>query len=124
MLTPILAVLAATPGPFIDHEQARALLPEAVVLDARGDRAKAPYLPGAQITEWTDIRDGWLRTGRLTDDIRRLRRYFEHRGVRDDRPIVVYGAMADGWGEEGRIWWTLRYLGLKRVVIVDGGIRH
>lgn len=115
----------AAPGPFIDVAHAQQLIAQkAIVLDARGDRAAAPYIQGARVAEWTDIRDGWLRTGRLDGDQDRLRRYFEARGVQRGTPVIVYGAMADGWGEEGRIWWTLKYLGHPRVFIIDGGIQR
>ena len=115
--------VAATDGPFVDVHAAQTLTAsQAVVLDARGASAHAPYIEGAQVVDWLRLRDGWLRTGRLSDNEATLRRYFEQRGVSDDRPVIVYGAMPNGWGEEGRIWWTLRYLGHPRVYILNGGI--
>ncbi len=62
------------------------------------------------------------RTGGLAE-VTRLREAFGAAGVRSDRSVLVYGAAAEGWGEEGRIWWTLRYLGHQRVFILDGGIQ-
>lgn len=120
-LTATLLSIAA--GPFVEVDEARALIAaDAVVLDARGGQASAPFVPRAQVVNWLDVRDGWLRTGRLTDDESRLRRYFERRGVDARRPVLVYGAMGEGWGEEGRIWWTLQYLGHPRARILNGGI--
>jgi len=92
------------------------------VLDARGFRASPPYLPGAVRIDWLRLRDGWFRTGRLDDDLSSLKAELEKLGISSSRPILVYGAMADGWGEEGRIWWMLRYLGHPEVKILDGGV--
>ncbi|MEO1334528.1 MAG: hypothetical protein AAFV29_02755, partial [Myxococcota bacterium] len=73
MFLPVILLMAA-PGPFIDVAHAQQLIAQkAVVLDARGDRAAAPYVQSARVAEWTDIRDGWLRTGRLDGDQDRLR---------------------------------------------------
>lgn len=108
---------------FLSPEAAQALIEDgARVLDARGGNAEAPYLPGAVETSWTDVRDGLLRVGRLTT-ADAARAHYEAKGVRLDRPVLVYGAAADGWGEEGRVWWDLRYLGHREVYILDGGVR-
>ena len=42
-------------------------------------------------------------------------------GVRRDRPVIVVGDPLGGWGEDGRIVWTLRALGHQRAALVDGG---
>lgn len=118
----ILAAQAATSTVFIDVERAAQLIQSgAEVLDARGDDARAPYLPGAQVVDWTDLRDSWGRTGRL-DTVKNLRGDFQALGISSARAVLVYGAFHEGWGEEGRIWWTLRYLGHARVFILDGGV--
>jgi len=119
-----LGLLAATgAGVFVNPEAAAARVEAgATVIDARGTFAKSPYLPGAHVVDWMALRDGLTRTGRLADEAA-LRRAFERAGVRADRPVVVYGAADEGWGEEGRIWWTLRYLGHPDVVILDGGVK-
>ncbi len=95
---------------------------DATVIDARGAKAEAPYLPGSTSFNWHKHRDGWFRVGRLDSDLLSVAEAFEAAGVSNDRPVVIYGNMAKGWGEEGRVWWTLRYLGHKHVYIVDGGI--
>jgi len=40
-----------------------------------------------------------------------------------NKPILVFGDPILGWGEEGRIVWMLRYLGISHSYIVDGGVR-
>ena len=128
-----LAVALSAPGiageVFWPAERVEALLPTedgaagAAIIDARGGGPwRSGHLPGAWAVGWTWLRDGWLRTGRLTPDLEALRRAFEMAGVRDDRPVVVVGAGREGWGEEGRIFWTLEYLGHPDVHILDGGM--
>ena len=94
----------------------------ATVLDARdaGDY-RAGHLPHAVRIDWKDFRDGWGRTGRMSDDDRALAAKLSALGVDDRRAVVVYGKGRDGFGEEGRIAWMLAYLGHPRVVLLDGG---
>lgn len=109
---------------FVSPQQAARLMleAEATVIDARGFRGKAPYLPHATGFNWLMHRDGWLRVGRVSSDLTSIVEAFEAVGVANRRPVVVFGDMAGGWGDEGRVWWMLRYLGHQRVFIVDGGI--
>ena len=118
------AVTASTPVVFVSPEEASALISgsDALVIDARASRAEAPYIEGAVVVDWMGYRDGFFRTGRLDDDLASVRKRLEAIGVSSARPIVVYGEMAAGWGDEGRIWWMLRYLGHPRTLILDGGI--
>ncbi|MCB9796461.1 MAG: sulfurtransferase [Alphaproteobacteria bacterium] len=108
---------------FVDVARAEALIAEgAAVIDARGPKPwKAGHLPGSRPVAWTSIRDGLLRTGLLSSDLDTLGHVFSAAGVREDRPVVVYGAAQDGWGEEGRLFWTLEYLGHPDVHVLDGG---
>ncbi|TGK01708.1 thiosulfate sulfurtransferase [Leptospira semungkisensis] len=43
------------------------------------------------------------------------------KGLKEDNIILVYGDPVNGWGEEGRIVWSLRSLGFSKSFIVDGG---
>lgn len=114
------------PGPFssifVDGLEAEVLIAAgAVVLDARGDRAEPPYLPNARVIDWTSLRAGVGFTGKL-GDVEDVRARLARLGVTRDRPVLVYGAMSGGFGEEGRIFWTLRYLGHAETHILDGGL--
>lgn len=93
------------------------------VFDVRsaGDYRRG-HVPGAVRVSWLDYRDGWGRTGRLQRDLDRLAERMEALGVDSTCAVIVYGEGADGWGEEGRIAWMLRYLGHSRVAVLDGGI--
>jgi len=107
------------PGVFVSAEQVSAL-PGAVLIDVRGIWAyRGGHLPGAVRAPWDDFVDGRL-TGRLSPVdgiVLRLRAL----GVRQDAPVVVYGAWNEGWGEEGRLYWMLDYLGHPDVRILYGG---
>ncbi|AWB34784.1 sulfurtransferase [Orrella marina] len=41
--------------------------------------------------------------------------------VTSERPVIVLGDWAEGWGEDGRVVWTLRQWGYRQVFMVDGG---
>ncbi len=93
------------------------------LLDARSASAyNRGHIPRAMHVSWLDHRDGWGRTGRLTNDLDALATQLAVLGVRNDRRVIVYGDAEQGWGEEGRIAWTLRYLGHHKVSVLDGGI--
>lgn len=92
------------------------------LLDARSASAyNRGHIPRAMHVSWLDHRDGWGRTGRLTGDLHALAAQFADLGVRNDRRVIVYGGADEGWGEEGRIAWTLRYLGHDKVSVLNGG---
>src|SRR5262249_34904913 len=88
------------------------------VLDARphSDYLKA-HIPGAvwvDVKAWQDLgkRDGGFHDARAwADKVGRL-------GISKDARVVVYGSSLP---DAARIWWTLRYLGLGNVTLLDGG---
>ncbi len=125
------SVIFATLGFFVTPEEAQRLLAPpvasstpALVLDARDGwlAFRSAHLPGAVRIDWKDYRDGWGRTGRLPPDLTSLGGRLSRLGVRDDRPVLVYGDVVAGWGEEGRIAWMLAYLGHPAVHVLSGGI--
>ena len=94
-----------------------------VVIDARGMMGELrAHIPGSIHMSWLRHRDGRGRTGKLTSDIAALRADLAAHGIDETRQVVVYGDGANGWGEEGRIAWMLRYLGVERVRVLDGGV--
>ena len=60
--------------------------------------------------------------GRLPDDLDALSSELALLGIDDSRPVLVYGDVQDGWGEDGRIAWMLRHLGHPEVAVLDGGV--
>jgi len=108
---------------FVSVEEARSLLAQdAAVLDARGVGAFAGgHLPGSAPLDWTALRDSGGDVGHLSSDTDKLQRALRSVGV-SAGPVIVYDAGRSGWGEAGRIWWTLSYLGHDAVYILDGGL--
>lgn len=110
---------------FITLDKAESLIAEgATILDARepGDFRRARH-PQAANLPWSLLvdREG---SGRLTDNERRLTATLRGVGVSNDRPVIIYGnwGASHSWGEEGRLYWTLDYLGHSSVYILAGGI--
>jgi len=73
---------------------------------------------GSARAYWTDF----AANGGILKSDEQLATLFEQRGVSPGRPVVVYGAWTEGWGEEGRVYWQLAYLGHVNVSILYGGI--
>ena len=79
----------------------------AVILDSRGRLDfLSGHLPGAQRVDWRIGVTGSLRTGALGPPALAAHD-FAALGVDAARPVLVVGAWAHGWGEEGRIAWDL-----------------
>lgn len=96
----------------------------ALVLDARGEDLKEDdKLANAVAVTWQDLSEPNLPTkGRLIGDPKVLNQKLQALGISKNRAIVVVGDPLKGWGEDGRIAWTLRTLGHGKVVIADGGL--
>ncbi len=97
-------------------EQGAALLDGRDLIDYR-----TGHIPGASHAPWTGFVDGML-TGVLTDDTAQLQKAMRESGVRNDKPVIVYGSWKEGWGEEGRLFWTMEYLGHRDVHVLYGGV--
>ena len=106
---------------FVSADEARGF--QGAVLDARGERAwRKGHLPNSAPIDWLDLRDGRILDGELSADLAGVAAALAAAGVRQDTPVLVYGAAGKRWGEEGRIFWTLDYLGHDQVLVLDGGV--
>ncbi len=45
-------------------------------------------------------------------------------GLNNDSRIVIYSNAQDGWGEDGRILWTLKLNGIDNVQVLDGSYEY
>lgn len=110
------------PVVFVSAEDAAAAVAQgAILLDAGDLRALPRAAPsGAVSVDWRDFSDP-DQQGRLLDDDDELARRIGALGIGDDTPVYVIGSWDGGWGEEGRIYWMLVYLGHDETYIVSGG---
>ena len=114
--SPPLVIDAAEAALYVGH-------PDVSFIDTRPAKLhRQGHAPGAVSIQWTEFRDtGAVLSGRLDADERRLAEVFASRGVASDGWTIVFGDPLTLWGEEGRIIWTLAYLGATKFSIVDGG---
>lgn len=108
---------------FVDADDAAAKIEAgAAVIDAREDEQfERGHIAGAANLHWQQFVDGDT-SGALVDDDDRLNELLTSAGISADQPVVVYGAWDEGWGEEGRLYWTLEYLGHDDVYLLAGGL--
>lgn len=108
----------------VSAHQARQLIAAgATLLDTRGEQIWARgHLFGSIPIDWRDFsRPESPEQGKLLADDRALTEKLQAMGISNDRPVVVVGDAAQGWGEDGRIVWMLRTLGHHQTVWVNGG---
>lgn len=97
----------------------------ALVLDARDPdlKKKQGKVANAVPVTWQELSEPDLPTkGRLFADPEEYNKRLRALGISKARAIVIVADPLNGWGEDGRIAWTLRTLGHPQVVIVDGGL--
>ena len=94
-----------------------------VLLDARPTMAYLfSHIPGAVNVNWKDFSDPASPMKSLLDsDLARLEKKVGALGVSQDRHVVVYADPFESWGDDGRIFWMLCYLGHPQVQVLDGG---
>jgi len=95
-----------------------------VIMDVRGKAAYAfgGHIPGAVHATWHDFSDpAAAAKGLLNPDLAWLEQKLQSLGISNDSHIVIYSNPFDNWGDEGRMFWMLRYLGHQHLRILDGG---
>ena len=97
---------------------------DVVVVDVRSKMAftVSGHIPRAVAVTWHDFSDpnSGIK-GLLDPDIGRLEKKLGALGISHERQVVVYSNPFDNWGDEGRMYWMLSYLGHKNVRVLDGG---
>jgi thiosulfate/3-mercaptopyruvate sulfurtransferase len=93
-----------------------------VVIDVRGAAAYSSHIPGAVHTTWHAYSDpSAVAKGLLEPDVSRLEQRLQSLGINNTSDIVIYSNPFDNWGDEGRMFWMLQYLGHPSVRVLDGG---
>lgn len=106
------------PELLVEAAELAAVLPqqEMVVLDLRKrDEYKAGHLPGAL---WVD-KDDWAKAFGSGEDAQGWTSRIASLGIDADSRVVLYDA--DRNRDAARIWWILRYWGVRNVQILNGG---
>jgi thiosulfate/3-mercaptopyruvate sulfurtransferase len=97
---------------------------DVVVVDVRSRMAftASGHIPRAVAVTWHEFSDPKSGVkGLLDPDIGRLEEKLGALGIGNDRLVVVYSNPFDNWGDEGRMYWMLSYLGHTNVRVLDGG---
>jgi|SRR6185312_1182743 len=94
---------------------------QTVILDARPAFQYAiSHLNGSQNIQWSDFaQHEYPYYGELEKDLFFHARRLARLGIDPTTPVVVVGLGSGGHGEEGRVAWTLKVLGVKDVRFVN-----
>jgi thiosulfate/3-mercaptopyruvate sulfurtransferase len=108
------------PRPELLREPAELSRPEVArvtrILDARSNaRYRAGHIPGAV---WVDVAD-WARAFNTEKEHPAWARRIGKLGIKADTPVVVYDDVRTN--NAARIWWILRYWGVRDVRLLNGG---
>ena len=97
---------------------------DVVVVDVRSKMAftASGHIPRAVAATWHDFSDPTSGIkGLLDPNLARLENKLGALGITLERQVVVYSNPFDNWGDEGRMYWMLSYLGHPNVRVLDGG---
>lgn len=93
-----------------------------VIVDVRGEGAYTSHIPGAVHSTWHEYSDPQATAKGLVDpDASRLEQRLQALGINHSSDVVIYSNPFDNWGDEGRMFWMLQYLGHPSVKVLDGG---
>jgi len=98
--------------------------PGLVIIDVRGKAAYefGGHIPGAVHSTWHEYSDpNAVPKGLLNPDLSQIEQILRRLGINQDSDVVIYTNPFDNWGDEGRMFWMLEYLGHKKLRILDGG---
>src|SRR5689334_10206267 len=98
--------------------------PGLVVIDVRGRAAYefGGHIPGAVHTTWHEYSDPEaVPKGLLNPDVGQIEQRLRALGISNESEVVIYSNPFDNWGDEGRMFWMLEYLGHQHLRILDGG---
>ena len=129
LLQPFISAHAVPEDYFISAETVASNVDNYLLIDARPyPEYLMGHIPGARPVQWQSLSDMNGQAGSETWatvlDNKALEHQIQQLGLAATDNIVVYGDARRGWGEDGRIAWSLRVAGLKNVRILNGGYSH
>ena len=99
-----------------------------ILMDARGEEAaKKGTIEGATTTSWQNLSNiegtekGDYDWGLILEP-ELLSKKLGDLGLSKDKEIILFAQGPKGWGEDGRILWTLKAAGYENLKMVDGGL--
>lgn len=99
-----------------------------ILVDARGEEAaKKGTIEGAVTTTWQNLSNiegatkGDYDWGLILEP-EVLSKKLGDLGLSKDKEIILFAEGPKGWGEDGRILWTLKAAGYENLKMVDGGL--
>jgi thiosulfate/3-mercaptopyruvate sulfurtransferase len=98
--------------------------PGLVVIDVRGKAAYefGGHIPGAVHSTWHEYSDpNAVPKGLINPNLQQVEQILRRLGINHDSDVVIYSNPFDNWGDEGRMFWMLEYLGHKKLRVLDGG---
>ena len=120
---------AATYQPLLEAQQLSAALeanPALHIIDIRSPADyQAGHIPGAVSAPYGQWRGPANNPGQLADKAH-FEQLVQQLGLTDQQPIVVYssGANETDFGATARVYWTLKYLGLTDLTLLNGGFKQ
>jgi len=120
---------AASFQPLLEVQQLSAALETNTALHIIDIRSPADYaaghIPGAVSAPYGKWRGPANSPGQLADKAH-FEQLVQQLGLTDKQPIVVYssGANETDFGATARVYWTLKYLGLTDLTLLNGGFKQ
>ncbi|HCL4438200.1 TPA: sulfurtransferase [Clostridium botulinum] len=100
-----------------------------IIVDARPDKDyKKGHIPGAINVQWPyftnqEGKPGEKDWGMLLPE-KELSKKLSSLGIDKNKTIVAYAENKSGWGEDGRIIWMLRMIGIENSKMLNGGFDY
>lgn len=113
----------------VNASQLHADMDSYLILDARAvSEVRGGVIPGAVVVPWRLLAQGGVAADGVLAELRpasAVAKDLAAIGADGRRRVVVYGAWENAWGEEGRLFWTLEYLGVDGAGLfcLDGGVK-